>query len=254
MATSRQGGYVWRKIAAEAHRVDILILSAYQLFGECLEQCMQALDDVRVVAVVHDDEGLRSMLDRLTVDLLLVDVAPGFEDAHIESICEDYPGLVTLALGLPEQGADVVRCGRVGFAGYVPRDASLQTLRSRMLECLSGRLTCTDTIAASLLRALRGTEAAPLGRAAVEKTGESVQVKLSAREIGVARLLRRGLSNKEIARELDISVATVKHHVHNILDKLGLPGRVHVARAEPDQSWGLNAPRQSATVRALKRA
>jgi two-component system, NarL family, nitrate/nitrite response regulator NarL len=66
--------------------------------------------------------------------------------------------------------------------------------------------------------------------------------------------VRRGLSNKEIARELDLSVATVKHHVHNILDKLGLPGRMHVMRTEPDQSWGLDAPQRSASVHRLKRA
>ena len=79
--------------------------------------------------------------------------------------------------------------------------------------------------------------------------------RLSAREITVTRLLRRGLSNKEIARELDISVATVKHHVHSLLEKLNLPGRVHVARAEPDSSWGLDArERVDRSSSSLKRA
>jgi DNA-binding NarL/FixJ family response regulator len=232
--------------------VDIVIFSSHRLFGECLKHCMESLADVAVIAVVHDHRDVRDVLDRVTVDLLLVDVAPGLDDAGTEAICSEYPGLAALALGLPEQGADVVRCGRAGFAGYVPRDASLKVLHARMRQCLSGRLSCSDAIAASLMRALHGAESGqPPLPSPLPKPEE---ILLSAREIDVARLLRRGLSNKEIARELNISVPTVKHHVHNILDKLHLPGRVHVARAEPDQSWGLDGPRHLANVRELRRA
>ena len=233
--------------------MDIVIYSAYQLFGECLESCLKPQLDVDVVAVVQDADAVRAVLERLTVDLLLVDIAPGIDALKIASISDDYPGLVSIAVGLDEHDAEVLQCGRAGFAGYVPRDASLQTLYVRMRECLEGRLTCPSTIAASLLRALHGRDAGHAG-SVTQAVVELVPCKLSPREVGVARLLRRGLSNKEIARELDISVATVKHHVHSILEKLGFPGRVHVARAEPDQSWGLDAPRPYAKVHALKRA
>jgi DNA-binding NarL/FixJ family response regulator len=233
--------------------VDIVIYSAYQLFGECLESYLKSQRDVDVVAVVHDTDGVRAVLERLTVDLLLVDVAPGFDALHIAAISDDYPGLALLAVGLAEHDTEVLQCGRAGFAGYVPRDASLQSLHTRMQQCLSGRLTCPETIAASLLRALHAGDA---GRAptTIDATIELMPSKLSPREAGVARLLRRGLSNKEIARELDLSVATVKHHVHSILDKLGLPGRVHVMRTEPDPSWGLDVPQRIASVHRLKRA
>jgi DNA-binding NarL/FixJ family response regulator len=52
---------------------------------------------------------------------------------------------------------------------------------------------------------------------------------LTPREIQVARLIADGLSNREVARRLLISVATVKDHVHSILTKTGLPGRAAVA-------------------------
>ena len=231
--------------------MDIVIYSAYQLFGECLESCLKPRHDIEVVAVVHDVDAVRAVLERLTVDLLLVDVAPGFDALQITEISDDYPGLVSLAVGLAEDDTEVVQCGRAGFAGYVPRDASLQSLCARMQECLSGRLTCPETVAASLLRALHGGHGGGT-RTPSDAIAELAPAKLSPREAGVTRLLRRGLSNKEIARELDLSVATVKHHVHNILDKLGLPGRMHVMRTEPDQSWGLDAPQRSASVHRLK--
>lgn len=216
--------------------MDVLIYSPLPLFGECLERCLEPMQGIGVVAVVQDEPGLRAVLERLPVDLLLVDVSQGLEP--VAAVAVDFPGLATLAVGLPEQEEAVVRCGRLGFAGYVPRDASLAVLHARMLECVSGRLSCPDEIAAGLLRALRGMPEHPV--AALAADAAPVAVKLSAREIAVARLLRRGYANKEIARELGISVATVKHHVHSILEKLELPGRVHVARAEPDRSWGLD--------------
>ena len=232
--------------------MDVVIFSPFQLFGECLERCLIALEDVEVVAVVKDEPGLREILDRFPVDLLLVDVAAGLGCSQFASLAADYPALVSLAFGLPEHEEAVVQCGRMGFAGYVPRDAPLATVGERMRECVGGRLSCPDVIAGGLLRALRGTDAGTNARN--EPTPELVRVKLSAREIAVASLLRRGYANKEIARDLDISVATVKHHVHSILEKLGLPGRVHVARAEPDPSWGLGAPPHRASVHVLKRA
>ena len=233
--------------------MDIVIYSAFQLYGECLESCLKPQRDIDVVAVVQDVEAVRAVLDRLTIDLLLVDVSSGIDALRIASISDDYPGLVSLAVGLAEHDSDVLRCGRAGFAGYVPRDASLQSLHVRMRECLEGRLTCPATIAASMLRALRAEDDAQ-ERTLAEAVADLAPSKLSPREVCVARLLRRGLSNKEIARDLDISVATVKHHVHSILDKLGLPGRVHVARAEPDPSWGLGTAPHHASVHALKRA
>lgn len=110
-----------------------------------------------------------------------------------------------------------------------------------------------ETIAASLLRALHDREAGRV-RTPPEDIAESAPAKLSRREAGFVHLLRRGLSNQEIARQLDISVATVKHHVHSILDTLGYSGCIQVARAEPDSSWGLNGPGRDDGLRALKRA
>lgn len=52
----------------------------------------------------------------------------------------------------------------------------------------------------------------------------------------------RGLSNKEIARELVLSVATVKHHVHNVLDKLKLPRRAQAMRRVRDAPWLVSPP------------
>ncbi|MEM9458941.1 MAG: helix-turn-helix transcriptional regulator [Myxococcota bacterium] len=74
-----------------------------------------------------------------------------------------------------------------------------------------------------------GSTRGPAGQA-TEPTEDPLAV-LSPRELEVAALLAEGLRNKEIARRLSISLATVKDHVHHILDKTGLPGRAAVGIA-----------------------
>jgi DNA-binding NarL/FixJ family response regulator len=194
----------------------IVILTPVRLFGEGLIGCFDRTEGITVEALVSDFVALRRAYCAQT-DLVLIDVSSGFDPEEVRAIAAERPGLTLVALGLREQRDDVIRCGQAGFAAYVPRDASLQTLRDAMLAATAGRLTCSPEIASGLMQALfRSPSAPPIG---------TNDISLTPREGEVLRLIRRGLSNKEIARELVLSVATVKHHVHNILGKLGVAGR-----------------------------
>lgn len=207
----------------------IVVLTPVRLFGEGLVSCFEGIDDVVVEAAVTDFAALRRALGPAT-DLVLVDVSAGFDPEEVRALAAERPALTLIALGLREQRDDVVRCGRAGFAAYVPRDASLETLRNAMLAAAGGRLACSPEIASSLMRALfRSTAAADLA-------GNNDN-NLTRREGEVLRLIGRGLSNKAIARELDLSVATVKHHVHSILGKLGVAGRAQAVHRVRDLAW-----------------
>jgi len=75
-------------------------------------------------------------------------------------------------------------------------------------------------------------------------------VRITAREGEVLALIGQGLSNKEIARELTLSVATVKHHVHHILEKLKLARRAEAMRRVRDAPW-LASPVESRAARGV---
>jgi len=139
-----------------------------------------------------------------------------------------------VALGLHEQRQDVVRCGRAGFSGYVAQNASIDELCQALSDVSSGRLACSAEISGGLLRALffMDRHAHPT----------DVDNALTRREGEVLQLIGQGLSNKEIARNLSLSLATVKHHVHHVLQKLKLPRRAQAMRRVRETPWIASLP------------
>jgi DNA-binding NarL/FixJ family response regulator len=179
---------------------------------------------------VSDLATLRQVLVGGEAELVLIDVTQGIDLYDVRSIATERPEVALVALGLTEQRQDVIRCGRAGFTGYVARDASMDTLCRALSDVIQGRLACPAEISCGLLRALFRMEAAAHDAAEVDRA-------MTRRESDVLKLIGQGLSNKEIARELSLSVATVKHHVHNILDKLNLARRAQAMRRVRDAPW-----------------
>lgn len=163
------------------------------------------------------------------MDAVLIDVTQGVDLDEVRSIALEAPQVTLVALGLQEQRQSVIRCGRAGFSGYVDRDASIGDLCQALSDAIAGRLACSPEISSGLLRALFHME--PHSRAV------DLDEALTRREGEVLRLIGHGLSNKEIARDLSMSVATVKHHVHHVLQKLKLPRRSLAMRRVREAPW-----------------
>lgn len=214
--------------------MNIIVLTPIRLLGDGLHACLSRFPQMKVVAVLSDLSAVRSALDATVTDLMLIDVTHGIDLYDVRSLALQYPSISLVALGLDEQRQEVIRCGRAGFTGYVTRDTAADALCDALTDAAAGRLSCSAEISSGLLRALFRMEdaAAPAvaGRAAPEPL-------LTRREAEVLRLIGDARSNKEIARELSISVATVKHHVHNVLEKLQLDGRAQAMRRVRDAPW-----------------
>ena len=150
----------------------------------------------------------------------------GVDLFDVRAIASEWADIPLVALGLNEQRQEVIRCGRAGFAGYVARDASIETLCNSISEIVAGRLTCPPEISGGLLRALFHKDPGP--------DGADLELALTRRESEVLELLGQGFSNKEIANKLCLSVATVKHHVHHVLEKLNLERRAQAMRRVRD--------------------
>jgi DNA-binding NarL/FixJ family response regulator len=205
------------------------VLTPVRLVGEgvaiSLSLCNPTLDTL----VVRDLEELRGLArGEAPLALAIVDVTQAIALDEIRAFHAEWPDLPLLALGLREQEAEIVEHGRAGFAGYLRRDDGRDELAQKVEDALSGRFRCSPEIAAGIMRGLF--------RAGPRRAGCDLTV-LTPRETHVAQGIGRGLSNKEIARDLAISESTVKHHVHAILGKLGLATRARLLRRFHDDPW-----------------
>jgi len=208
--------------------MNIIVLTPVRLLGDGLAACFHSRADITVLAVVDDLANLRRSLAEMTVDVVLIDVTQGVDLFDVRAIAAEFPGVALVALGLNEQRQEVIQCGRAGFSGYVARDASIDTLCKALSEIVAGGLACPPEISGSLLRALFHDAPA--------KEPEAATL-LTRRECEVLQLLGRGLSNKEIGGELFVSVATVKHHVHHVLEKLKVTRRAEAMQRVRNAPW-----------------
>ena len=210
----------------------IAILTPIRLIGEGIAASLRACDAGFDPAVACEVRELRALVASAAPPrLAIVDVTQELPLAPIRAFHLDHPKLPLLALGIREQDAEIVAHGSAGFIGYLRREDGLDQLRARIDDAVSGRLLCSPEIAAGIMRGL-------FLRAAQEPAPRAAE--LTLREAQVAELVSGGLSNKEIARELDLSESTVKHHVHSILGKIGVPSRFQLVREARQESWQLD--------------
>ncbi len=214
--------------------MNIIVLTPVRLFGDGLTACLGSRPGITVLGVFNDLARVRHALSTTTTHVVLIDVSQGVDLFDVRAISAEWPDVALVALGLNEQRQEVIRCGRAGFAGYVARDATIDSLCEALSEIVAGRLACPPEIAGGLLRALFGREA--------ETQTSDAELSLTQREGEVLALLGRGLSNKEIGTELCLSVATIKHHVHHVLEKLKLKRRTQAMRRVRDAPWLAHTP------------
>jgi DNA-binding NarL/FixJ family response regulator len=207
----------------------VIISTPIRILGEGLHACLSRRPEFCLIGTVPDLLVLRHRLKDAHADLVLIDVTQGINLEEVRLIAAEHPNLALLALGLCEQRQEVIRCGRAGFVGYVARDASIDALCQAMLDIATGCLRCSAEISGGLLRALF--------RMNLDSQDSVADAALTRREGEVLQLIGRGLTNKEIARELHLSTATIKHHVHGVLGKLQVAGRVQAMRRVRETPW-----------------
>jgi len=123
------------------------------------------------------------------------------------------PDVAVVALGISDTSPEAVDWAEAGTLAFVPESASLQELLGTLDLALRGESQHSATYTASLIRRLRTV-------ARLAQPVDRELTRLTSREREIVVLIDQGCSNKDIARRLGIEVATVKNHVHNILEKL----------------------------------
>jgi two-component system, NarL family, nitrate/nitrite response regulator NarL len=176
---------------------------------------------VCLAAAAADMDGLR----QTSADVLLLDVGLEGEDSlHLaERVRSELPAVRVVIMDLLPMHEDLVEYVAAGVSGFVLKDATLDDMVETIRSVAEGRTILPPEMASTLFSQIV-EEAVVRG---LEGIAEATD--LTARERKVVSLIGDGLSNKAIARQLDISPHTVKSHVRNVMDKLALHSRLQIA-------------------------
>jgi two-component system, NarL family, nitrate/nitrite response regulator NarL len=186
----------------------VCIVAAVRLYQDGLAYALGRRPWIEVVGTT----GTVADLPGLRADVVLVDALGTDARAAIRAIRREAVGVKVVALSVTEREEELLELAEAGADGFVTRDGSLEDLLSALENVGRGEAFCPPKFVGVLLRRVAFL-------AAESRTLQPL-TRLTPREREIVALIDEGLSNKEIAARLTIEVATVKNHVHNILEKL----------------------------------
>ena len=199
--------------------IKVLIADDHTVVRKGIRALLETEPGITVVGEAADGEDAIHKALALKPDVILMDlVMPKLDGVQaIKELREVLPEIKVLVLTSFAEDRRIVAAIEAGALGYLLKDSSPEDLVRAIREVHRGESSLHPKVAQQLVKKLR--------RPAEEPEREE----LTARERKVLALIARGLSNREIAKELSISEPTVRTHVSNILRKLGLKSRTQAA-------------------------
>ena len=199
--------------------IKVLIADDHTVVRKGIRALLETEPGITVVGEAADGEDAIHKALALKPDVILMDlVMPKLDGVQaIKELREKLPEIKVLVLTSFAEDRRIVAAIEAGALGYLLKDSSPEDLVRAIREVHRGESSLHPKVAQQLVKKLQ--------RPAEEPEREE----LTARERKVLALIARGLSNREIARELSISEPTVRTHVSNILRKLGLKSRTQAA-------------------------
>ncbi|MBI1291755.1 response regulator [bacterium] len=203
-------------------RRGVLIVDDHALAREGLRGILARTDDLEIVAEASSGEEALHLARTMRPDLVLLDIrlGPGMDGLAVAAaLCADEPAVKVLILTLHDTPEYVRAALAAGAAGYVLKDADAEELISAVRQVLAGH--------SALPLALINQALLP-GARQVESDLARLD-RLTPREREVLDHIADGLTNKAIARSLNVSPGTVKAHVERVIAKLGVADRTQAA-------------------------
>ncbi len=192
-------------------KIRILMADDHPVVRAGIRGMLETQDEFQVIAEAENGREAFEQIAELKPDVVLMDLRmPEMDGVEaIGKIKEKYPDINILVLTTYDTDADIVRAVEAGATGYLLKDAPREELFRAVRATAKGETVLAPVVAARLMGKVRDH-------------GEQA---LSAREIDVLLLVARGASNQDVAEKLHVSTATVKSHLIQIYQKLGVSDR-----------------------------
>ena len=244
----------------------VLLVDDHPLILSALQTVIQGLgDDVTVVGAGSGDEARRVLHEGSDYDLILLDLQLGDVDGFelLVELRANYPALPVVIVSASDRSSDVIRAIDLGAMGFVPKRASNATLFEALNLVMQGGIYIPPmTLGSEPGEDRPEGDTEPSYLAIVREQSEAAEaaaptsiasIGLTPRQTDVLGLLLQGKPNKLIARELNLSVETVKDHVAAVLRALNVTSRTQavlaVSQMTREQGGGAPSWRPSARGR-----
>jgi DNA-binding NarL/FixJ family response regulator len=194
-------------------RVRVLLADDHTLVRTGIRRILEGEPGIEVLAEAADGASALEMVRTTDADVLVLDLnMPGMDGIDVlRGVKATYPGLKTIVLTMHAGREYVARAMKGGADAYLLKDSAVQDLVAAVHAVVAGQSYFSPSIQQRMAGLLRGDDTTPSG----------VQP-LTDREREVLQWLARGLSSKEVAMTLNISVRTVESHRANLMHKLGV--------------------------------
>jgi DNA-binding NarL/FixJ family response regulator len=208
--------------------IRIVVADDHPIFRDGLRKLLTLEADFRVVAEARDGKEVLEVLDEHQPDILLLDLKmPGVDGlTALQKLQNSRTKTKVIVLTASEDKNQFVQAMKFGTCGIVLKQTATDLLIKSIRRVHAGEIWLDSHTTAAVMRQFSSAmESTPLGGLDRDRDRSP----LSQREREIVVLVAQGFKNKEMAEKMFISEQTVKNHLHNIFDKLGVSDRLELA-------------------------
>jgi DNA-binding NarL/FixJ family response regulator len=201
--------------AQKSQKSRLLIVDDHPLFREGLRQLVSHDPDLVVCGEASDATEALRLIPELKPDLVLVDISLGATSGIdlIKAIKDAYDDLPVLVISMHDESLYAERSLRAGAMGYVMKHETGKTVKNAIRKVLSGEMYLSEKMSSAIIsKFMRGSDDRPASPLEI----------LSDRELEVFRMLGQGKGTRQIAHDLDVTIATINSFRNRIKEKLHL--------------------------------
>lgn len=215
--TNPQGGHTIRVVLADDHPI----------VRDGLKKLLSLEDDIEVIGEASDGHEVLALVQALNPDVVVLDLRmPNMDGLSALSAFQNLtPKPRVIILTASEDKNEFVQAMKLGCSGIVLKQTAPELIVKSIRKVYGGEIWLDSHTTAAVMRQF----ASPAELLGIEPTRARERSPLSQREREIVGLVAQGYKNREMAEKMFISEQTVKNHLHNIFDKLGVSDRLELA-------------------------
>ena len=207
-------------------KIRILVIEDNRVLRDGITTMLNEQVDMHVTATIGSGNNVLLKASQTKPHVILMDV--GMKDfkelSVVESVRKNMPEAKVIGMGFIPSQSDIVEFVEAGASGFILKDATVKEFLGTIRSVSQGVKVLPPLLTGSLFSHV-------IELALKKRKGKLINaVRMTKREREIIVLIADGLSNKEIAQQLNIATHTVKSHVHNIMEKLALHTRLQIAK------------------------